>query len=353
MRRFRVVTAAFVVAACVDRGRELAPIRLEPMTTLGAESGDGAIATSPRVSAHHPGGFRIVIPSAGGVATLPLVYGDNGHFLGTLQAGGSVDEQFRAPLFARIGPGDSVWIFDGGARVFVFAPDRTYVRTAQLPVSPWDALVLPDSRMVIAPANADRPLPLLLLTATGAPIRDIGAGDSASDALLAPRWLVRDNDGSFWSMPLQFRWRLEHWDTTGVLLSAIDRRPEWFLPYTELLPPSRGHPPQPTIAGAWAERGGRLWVLGVAADPHWTLGLGWRRQGSLSEVIVNPDKVFDAVLEVIDPRTGSLVATARMDPSYPSEVEPGIILHVKDTPGGWKQAQLLRVIFDSTLGRLK
>ena len=347
MRPFCVVTAAFIVAGCVDGGRELAPIRLEPMTTLGAESGDGAIATTPRVSARHPGGFRIVIPSAGGVATLPLVYSDDGHFLGTLKAGGSVDEQFQVPLFARIGPGDSVWIFDGGQRALVFAPDRTYVRTAQLPVSPWDALVLPDSRMVIAPANGDRPLPLLLLSATGAHIRDIGGGDSASGALHTPRWIARDADGSIWSMPMQFRWRLEHWDTTGTPLAAIDRRPGWFLPYTELFPLTRQHAPQPAIEGAWADRAGRFWVLGMAADPHWPLGLGARQQDSLSQVIVNPDKLFDTVLEVIDLRTGKLVASARMDAWYPSEVEPGVIMHVDNTQGGWKRAQLLRVIFDS------
>ncbi|MGH7592445.1 MAG: hypothetical protein ACRELE_01125 [Gemmatimonadales bacterium] len=344
MRRVALVIATSVVAACSGRGRVLAPIRLEPVVAFGAENGDGAIATDPRVSAHHPRGFRIVIPSAAGVAVLPLVYGDDGRFLGDLRGGRSAAEQFRTPLFARIGPADSIWVFDGAHRVLIFNPDRHYVRTAPLPVSPWDALVLPDSRMLIAPSDADRPLPLLLLGATGVGIRDFGAVDS-DVSLHAARWLVRDRDGSFWSMPAQFQWRLEHWDTGGALVSVLERRPDWFKPYTHVSAPGPDHAPQPTIQGAWIDSVGRLWVLGMIADPGWRLGIDWHRQQSSGAVIGDADKVYDTILEVLDLRTRRLIATQRIRQSYPSEVEPGVLLHIRETTGGWKKVEVVKVIF--------
>lgn len=349
MRRIRVATATVIVAACSGRGRQLAPIRLEPLASFGAEQGEGAIATDPRVSAHHPGGFRVVVPGAGagGIATQPLIYSDSGRYLGTLTGGVPAAEQFQVPLFARIGPGDSIWVFDGSQRVLIFGPRREYERTAQLPETPWDALVLPDGRMVIAPASADRPLPLLLLTSTGNLIRELGAHDSSGAAIRAPRWLTADADGSFWSMPMQFRWRLEHWDTSGAELSVLERRPDWFRPYTRLTTPDSNHAPQPTVQGAWIDGIGRLWVLGRAADEHWDRGLSSHPSGPAGPVITEPDKVYDTVLEAIDRATGHLMATARTDPSYGSLVEPGVLMKVVSTAAGWKRVVLMKVVLDA------
>lgn len=349
MRRIRVATATVIVAACSGRGRQLAPIRLEPLASFGAQQGEGAIATDPRVSARHPGGFRIVVPGAGagGISTQPLVYNDSGRYLGTLTGGASAAEQFQVPLFARIGPGDSIWVFDGSQRVLIFGPRREYERTVQLPETPWDALVLPDGRMLIAPASADRPLPLLLLTRTGSLIREFGAHDSSGVAIRAPRWLIGDGDGSFWSMPMQFRWRLEHWDSSGASLSVLERQPDWFRPYSQLSTPDSNHAPQPTIQGAWTDGIGRLWVLGRAADQHWDRGLSPQPSGSAGPVITEADKVYDTVLEAIDRQTGQLTVTTRMDPSYVSVVEPGVLMKVISTAAGWKRVVLMNVVLDA------
>jgi hypothetical protein len=349
MPRIRVATATILVAACSGRGRQLAPIRLEPLASFGTGNGDGAIATDPSVSARHPSGFRIVIPGAGagGITTQPLVYNDSGRFLGTLNGGTAAAEQFQVPLFARIGPADSIWIFDGSQRVLIFGPNREYGRTAQLPETPWDAVVLPDGRMLIAPANADRPLPLLLLSQTGKLIREYGAHDSTAAAIHSPRWLIRDPDGSFWSMPMQFRWRLEHWDSGGAPFSVLERRPDWFAPYDQVSTPDRNHAPQPTVQGAWIDTIGRFWVLGRVADQHWDRGLSSHRPGTPGSVIVDPDKVYDTELEAIDRRTGKLTAAARLDPSYASVVEPGVIMRVIQIAGGWKRAVLVNVVFEA------
>lgn len=346
MGRITAACAAALVG-CSGRGRQLAPIRLEALVTFGADSGVGAIATDPRVSALHPDGFRIVIPAAGagGVGTAPLVYSRDGQFLGTLQGGGRPDEQFQVPLFARFGPGDSIWVFDGAGRALIFSPDRRFARTASLPVTPWDALVLSGGRMLVSPADANRPLPLLLLDASGGTIHEFGSADTLHSGPLAPRWLALGADGSFWSMPTHFRWRLEHWDSNGTALRAIERRPDWFIPYVRDVPPDASHPPEPAIRGLWLGPAGRLWVLGEAADQAWRTGLTGHGPGS-AEVIGDPDKVFDTIIECLDPQSGATIAESRLDPSYRSAVGPGVVMRVRQTPSGWKKIDLSTVVFD-------
>jgi hypothetical protein len=344
----RCITAAAVLAAACRAGRDLAPVRLEPIVTLGTDSGNGAITTSPRVSPLHPRGFRIVIPAASGVTTVPSVFAGNGQYLGSLRGGSDASQQFQSPLFARFGPGDSIWVFDGSGRALIFDPDRRFVRVVPLPTSPWDALVLSDSRIVIAPANADRPLPLLLLAANGEVVREIGGTDSAGAAIRATRWIVGARGGTFWSMPTQFQWRLEQWDTSGTSLKVTGRTPAWFPEYARLTPPSRDHAPQPAVQGAWLDVSGRLWVLGVVADAHWSAGLSSGRAGQGADVILDPDNAFDAVLEAFDLATGRVIATARVDAFYSAAVEAGVIMRIREQAGGSKRLELVRVVFDST-----
>lgn len=337
-----------LLAACTGGSRAIAPITLEPMVTIGAAEGAGTMATWPRVSAHHPGGFRVLVPQPGGVAALPLVYADDGRFLGALGTTGDSAGGFREPLFPRIGPGDSLWLFDNAQRALVFGPDRKWVRTVQMRIGPWDAAVGADGRMLIASSSSERPFPLQLLSATGVVEREF-VGDSVSQSIHSPRRVIRAPDGSWWTMPIQFRYRLEHWDTAGVLLGVIERSPAWFLPYRQSLATSRAQAPSPMLMDAWFDAAGRLWVLGKAADPQWAAGLtASGDDSSRSEAIGDPDKVYDTILEVLDPASGALLAQTRFDVSYPFAVEPGVVMRVRTTPNGWNRAELMRVVLDTT-----
>lgn len=337
-----------ILAACSGSDRTVAPISLEPMTTIGATDGAGTMATWPRVSARHPGGYRVLVPQPGGVPSLPLAYGDSGAFLGPLGTAGDSAGGLREPLFARIGPGDSLWLFDNAQRVLIFAADRHWVRTVQLPVGPWDAAVLGDGRMLVSSSSSERPFPLLLLGPTGTLVREL-AGDSASQSIHAPRRVVRAPDGSWWTIPMQFRYRLEHWDSAGTPLGTIERSPDWFLPYRAVTSPSKESAPSPMLMDAWFDDAGRLWVLGKAADPKWGEGLSAQETDSTQARSINdPDKVYDTIIEVLDPVSGALLASARFDVSYPFAVEPGVVMRVRTTANGWNQAELMRVVLDAT-----
>ncbi|MGH7523029.1 MAG: hypothetical protein ACREK8_01860, partial [Gemmatimonadales bacterium] len=161
----------------------------------------------------------------------------------------------------------------------------------------------------------------------------------------APRWLARGSDGTFWSMPTRFRWRLEHWDSIGKLLSTVERRPAWFTPYARDMAPDGNHPPEPVIRGFWLGPLDRLWVLGEVADRTWRTGLASHLPGS-AEVISDPDKVFDSVIESVDLRSGASAAEAHFDPAYDGVAGAGTVVRVGLTTSGWKRVELFAVKFD-------
>jgi hypothetical protein len=338
-----------LLSAC-DGARQVAPIRLEHLITLGDTHGPGAMANDPVVSGLHGDTYRVLIQAFGEVPSLPLIYSKDGTYLGTLGTQGDGPEQFHRARFTRSGPGDSLWIFDDLPRVLVYSPDRHYVRTIDLPMTPWDALVLPDGSLLLSSVNAGQPLPFLLVDAHGLLVRTIGIDDSASNSIQSPRQLVRGRDGTFWTMPSSYGWRLEHWDTAGHPLGVIERMPAWYPRYGTYAAGSRQQAPSPTLIGAWFDGAGRLWVMGRAADPHWARGLGPAvadRDGP-GATVINPDKAYDTVIEVLDPITGTLLADTRFDMAYVLGGEPGMVMRVTRNPDGWKRVELLRVAFDST-----
>ncbi|MES2125441.1 MAG: hypothetical protein V4503_12215 [Gemmatimonadota bacterium] len=341
-----VAACLLLLSGCQAGSRAIAPVTLEPMMSIGDTGGPGTMATWPRVSARHPGGFRVLVPQPGGVAAVPLAFADDGHLLGALTIPADSTGGFSEPLFARFGPGDSIWVFDNAQRAMVFSPDRQWSHTVQLPIGPWDAKFGAHGRLLVATSSSERPFPLLMLDSSGKVVQEF-AGDTASQAIHSPRRIIQAPDGSWWTMPMQFRYRLEHWDSTGAALGVIERQPDWYPPYLESLSPTREHAPSPMLMDAWFDANGRLWVLGKAADANWAAGLS-TDDSSSAPSISDADKVYDTVVEVLDPVTGALLAQTRFDVSYPFAVEPGVVMRVLATPNGWNRVELMRVVFDST-----
>lgn len=356
MRRCRFLAVAIVVAGCGGRARELSPIRLVSMGKLGADSGDGAIATTPVVSARHPGGFRVVIAAFSTISVLPLVFSDDGRFLGTLRGDTAPMRQFTQPLFTRIGPGDSLWVFDNAKRVLVFDSLRHYVRTialattvpdATIPIS--DAVVLGDGHFA---ATTDAPAVIRLFNANGVAEHDIGLPDAAGRGPRYPRHIARAADGTLWTTTIYGRWRLEHWDTTGRLLNRVDPVATWLVDSVaagRTWYPRPDQPPPPVIRAIWLDAVGRLWVLGEAADRHWREGfIAADPAVPNSEDHIDSDRYYDTIVEVRDPKTGTLIASARFDVACSSIAEPGVLVHEVLTHAGWVRAELLRIVFDES-----
>lgn len=341
-RLLPLASCLLAMTACSDTTRDVAPIRLETMISLGAEDGDGALATWPRVSARHPLGYRVLVPQPGSVPSLPVVYDDSGSFLGTLGSRGDSAHNLVEPLFARIGPGDSVWVFDGARRAVIFSPERVLVRSITLPVSPWDAVVLSGGRVALTPAMFGEPLPWLLLDAAGNEVARIGE----SDALVpSPRRIIAGVDGTVWTLAMTHRWRMEQWDLSGTRLRQFTDAPSWFTPHDALTAPGPDRPPQSAVQDGWVDTEGRLWIVGKTPDPNWRDGVGPPVDGA--SPITDPDKAYDTIVEVRDGTTGAVLGEARFDGAYPFIAEAGVLMRVRTTAAGWHIAELARVLVDT------
>lgn len=339
--RAAAVAVLLGLAGCLGGQRDLSPIRLEPITTIGVEEGDGAMATWPRVSPRHPLGYRILVPQPGAVQSLPLVYDDSGHFVGTMGTQGDGPNDFVNPLFARFGPGDSVWIFDGARRALVFGPDRRFARTVPLPVSPWDAVVLDGGRIALTPAVFGQSLPWWLLDHDGTVIRRVGSSDSL---VPSPRRIIAGQGRTVWTVAMTHRFRLDQWDLYGNHLQQFSTAPAWFVEHDEMRSPGLDQPPLAAVQDAWVDTDGRIWIVGKVADPEWREGLGASVDGTAP--IVNADRFYDTVVEVHDGKTGEVLSEGRFDGAYPFIAEPGVLMRVRTTAAGWHRAELARVLVD-------
>ena len=147
------------------------------------------------------------------------------------------------------------------------------------------------------------------------------------------------------------RYRLEEWDKSGQLLTAIDREVEWFEPWTQ--PPARNareQPPPSTAIDIEEDREGRLWSLVSVADEDW-LPLppgGGTSDGLTFTTMEQRNRLHDTMIEVIDPGSGRLLASARIDEHLLGFAGRGIVYsYIEDELGQRPRFVLQRLAFVS------
>lgn len=348
----RALVALFVVGCGPQR--ELSPIRLEPMVTLGGESGDGGFVTSPSVSERHCDGFRIVTPASNGIPVLPLAFADDGSFLGALR-GDTTDFIGRlAPTSARVGPGDSIWVFYYPASARVFDATRRYVRSVrfQLPASDTGSMLISPVMLPSGLIAAITTLRhgLILFDRNGKIDRVLNAADTLGAGARSRTVVVAGLDGTLWSTRMLAPWHLEHWDTAGRLLQTVDPVGKWPpVPYNPKpkAPSPYKEPPSTLTGGVWTDSAGRIWLTSWVPDDEWWKGLS--RHDSTETRPMDHDKLMDTIIEVRDPHTGALIAAVRLDMAYGATEEPGVLVHQIVTKAGWVRAELFRVVLDEAL----
>jgi hypothetical protein len=116
-------------------------------------------------------------------------------------------------------------------------------------------------------------------------------------------------------------------------------RSDWFTPYDSVLSVTPAVPPQPLVVSIWEDDDGRVWVFGLAPDPHWRAGLGEPRlsEGQRYHPIERAGEVYDGVIEVVDVGQGRAVAERRLDDVGWGMllVEPGLVASRRESEDGW------------------
>jgi len=254
--------------------------------------------------------------------------------------GGDVGRPKDLPVVARIEGDlqDTVHLYDNfWQRELVFGPAGQFVRARRLPLPPFWVIRLPEERLLVQGrlrTQAAAGYPFHVVEASGRVSRSFGVDrpqllpDRPLDdaRAIAP---ARDSN-AFWSA-WHNRHAIEKWSFDGRRLLSVELKVPWFEPWTR--PPDgpvRAVKPPPFINALWEDDSGLVWLLTRVPKVDWK-PTAKRRQGDEEDLTTIDDAlaVFDTIIEVIDPQSSRMVASARLSGPFGYFLRGGIVVGMR------------------------
>lgn len=239
-----------------------------------------------------------------------------------------------------ITPPDTLHVLSGGDAVFDAAGRRVRADTLPENMMIWNALGLPDGRLVVRALFRTPDLfgyPLHLLGMRGAVEKSFGAGKSDPFDGSVPKisgTLALGTDGTFWSSAMS-RYQVALWSSAGRLIRLIDRQTAWFQAWDTWDGRMDVESPVPRLVAIWQDRQGRLLTLSHVAAERWKPIPGRRAGHEAPSVTVREfDDANDSMMEVIDPALGVVLATARFSQTLTRFVDDSMVAGVSQQPVG-------------------
>lgn len=113
----------------------------------------------------------------------------------------------------------------------------------------------------------------------------------------------------------------------------LQRMARWFPP--QISHPGRGQRPAPWVGGMWHDGWEHLWVLIQVADATWRPPPdSMLSRGEVVGLLVEWDREYDTIIEVIHTRSGQLVATQRYGEMLTQLLPGGYITHYREDADG-------------------
>ena len=211
----------------------------------------------------------------------------------------------------------------------VLSPELTPVRTARMPVRGSDVIVLDDGGMLVHSVEHDPAtfgLPLHYVSHVGKRGPSFGNTDMTvlpdSEGSLR-RILARASATSVWAARPD-RYVLQEWLNDGSLRRTISRNPPWFDASGVDNTRRDRQRPGTTLRAIQVDNLGRIWVLATLPRVDWrptppaTTGDKSVPPGDLSLYL-------DSMVEILDGRTGVLIASARFRSAFFGFAGPGVV----------------------------
>jgi len=303
---------------------------------------------------NHP--YSVVVDSRGYIIVArgpdgpPLAYDSLGWFVRVIGGVGDGPGEFRSAGTLLIGEGDTLYVVDSRtARISVFTPAWRFVRSAPVPHAAATA-ALTDGGLVVQAEVHDAARfgdPFHTFDRVGNYRRSFGGdGRPVIPGRTPPstRWLAPARGDGFWSAAVLGEYVVERWTADGIQLHSLLREPVWFprAPPPYGLTPDRS--PSPQVLSLVEDGAGRVWTLLRVADQRWRSAVTWNRnrggEAAMVPIIEDRDRAFDTVVEVIDPRNGSLIASHRFDQAWGRFVGPGRIYRFSVNDAGESVVEL-------------
>jgi hypothetical protein len=288
----------------------------EPYVTLGSPNDPELVNVGTAVARDSRGRFYATATGSSPV----IAFDAKGKFITTIGRRGDGPGEFRRIAVIDVGVGDTLYVREERGAISVFAPDYHFVR--QLPVNrslATDFLALGGGRVVTGSSSAAARDPIMAITNGHDWLGFLGGGrEPAGCEACSIRSFAYRDESTFWAASA-YSYRLELWNVNGTLERDIRPSSEWLSaePYVRRIADSK---PAPYIVGIASDRRGLLWVLGYAPSNDYVRP---PECGNLKPNLppcprLTPDSVWKAArarslaaVDVIDPASGAVIASAR------------------------------------------
>lgn len=251
------------------------------------------------------------------------VFDADGRFVRTIGKRGQGPGEFMGVFSIAVDERDSIHVFHGGRSVFT--PSGAHVRTETfLNGAPVRRSIVLKGGRVVANGSMNTPEayghPIHVVEPRTMITRSFGLDSGASSATGASsneRTLAPGSGDQFWASRTN-RYRIERWSITGKRTLVIERQVDWFTPWRSWDSRSDLRPPPPRLFGVLEDSvNGRLWTLTSVADRNWRPDESARgqREGRMPTA-GDLTRRFDSVVEVLDLRSGQLLASERFDQMF-------------------------------------
>ena len=255
-------------------------------------------------------------------ASLPAVFDSTGRYLQSIGRTGEGPGEFTRAAAVFGDQADTTFILDWiRGRLTVLDPDLRIVRQQPFLLGTPRGAALSDGTILANAATRDRSrpgLPFQLFSRAGDRVGVAGTGDlplaPSTQILFSYRVAAARGEG-FWAVPFVGRHLIERWTTPTTVTIFRRTGAPWFVE----IPHDAGaadhaDPPVSNMRRVWEGRDGLVWTLVRVADrrgpaPKDTL----RNAEGAYTVPRDMVREFDTIVEVLDPRSGTLIASQRFD----------------------------------------
>lgn len=299
-------------------------IDVRPGPRVGDTEGQGALVAEPSSLSMDRSG-RIFLTQFTNKQP-PLVFDSTGRFLQQLGRLGTGPGEYRSARLLSVSASDSIYVADmQTGRMTILGPDLKFARSA---TDAWLArafpfTVLAQGQVVVgADVTTDSRIgyPLHLYSRTLKYEKSFGADTPLfrpDRRMHSRRRLAPASSGGVWAAHVT-EYVIDRFDATGRRDLRVLRRVPWFEPHDA--PTLNVDPePKPLITAISEDALGRLWVFTLVKDSRWKGALGSTLPSRLGggrspiPVILDHDRYFDTIIEVIDVRALRLVVSQRVD----------------------------------------
>ena len=297
-------------------------IQLRPLVTINIQKRPPITDGRPFSIAHQNETGKFVVLEA----DLTLhVYDSHGKADRELGRRGRGPGEFQVPMRVFAATSDTLLVIDPVAeRLHVIAPNGAVAQSLPfLSARPFEAISLSDGMIFLNAVVRDRDhigYPLHLVTRDGQIKRSFGADVPDYRHNAPPLWRRRlspqNGRCELWTAR-ELEYVLEQWGVdNGLAISRLRRLNEWFGSQVSYQGPTPTSQPSSYVAGLRQDSKGLLWVALAIPDNSWSQGIVRGPDDLDGTPIFFPSdyrKLYDSLIEVIDPVTETVFASTRFD----------------------------------------